>query len=108
MVYQRGSRRLPNRILAFIVVMFCASSFAIQEAHSSEDKPNVVLILMDNFGYGELGCYGGGITRGAPTPHIDKLTTQGLSFTDAHSSASVCTPARIADFGWGESAFKVR
>ena len=37
-------------------------------ASAAGTKPNIVLILMDNLGYGELGCYGGGITRGAPTP----------------------------------------
>jgi hypothetical protein len=36
-------------------------------------QPNIVFVLMDNLGYGELGCYGGGILRGAPTPRIDKL-----------------------------------
>ena len=37
------------------------------------NKPNIVVMLMDNLGYGELGVYGGGILRGAPTPIIDKL-----------------------------------
>ncbi|KAM0277334.1 hypothetical protein ACHAO9_012597 [Fusarium lateritium] len=41
-------------------------------------KPNIVLILADNLGWGELGCYGGGILRGAATPRIDKLATEGL------------------------------
>jgi len=40
-------------------------------------KPNVVLMLTDNLGYGELGCYGGGILRGAPTPRIDDLAAEG-------------------------------
>jgi len=40
-------------------------------------KPNIVFVLMDNLGYGEPGCYGGGITRGAPTPRIDQLATEG-------------------------------
>ena len=40
-------------------------------------KPNIVFVLMDNLGYGEVGCYGGGILRGAPTPRIDKLATEG-------------------------------
>ncbi|KAF5597929.1 arylsulfatase A [Fusarium pseudocircinatum] len=41
-------------------------------------KPNIVLILADNLGWGELGCYGGGSLRGAATPRIDKLATEGL------------------------------
>ena len=40
-------------------------------------KPNIVFVLMDNLGYGEVGCYGGGILRGAPTPRIDKLAAEG-------------------------------
>lgn len=39
-------------------------------------KPNIVLMLMDNLGYGELGVYGGGILRGASTPRIDKLANE--------------------------------
>src|SRR6478672_8749643 len=45
-------------------------------------KPNIVFILMDNLGYGEVGCYGGGVTRGAPTPRIDSLATEGTRLTN--------------------------
>ena len=41
-------------------------------------SPNIVLILADNLGWGELGCYGGGALRGAPTPRIDALAREGL------------------------------
>jgi hypothetical protein len=41
-------------------------------------KPNIVLMLTDNLGYGELGVYGGGILRGAPTPRIDTFASQGI------------------------------
>jgi arylsulfatase len=41
-------------------------------------KPNIVLVFMDNFGWGEIGAYGGGILRGAPTPRIDSLADEGL------------------------------
>ena len=43
-------------------------------------RPNVVLILADNLGWGELGCYGGGAIRGAPTPRIDALARSGTQF----------------------------
>ena len=46
------------------------------------NKPNIVLILADNLGWGELGCYGGGALRGAPTPRIDALAQQGLRLTN--------------------------
>jgi arylsulfatase len=50
----------------------------LTHAAVAADKPNVVLVLMDNFGWGELGSYGGGILRGAPTPRIDKLASEGM------------------------------
>ncbi len=58
-------------------------------------KPNIVFILMDNLGYGELGVYGGGITRGAPTPRIDNLAGEGLRLTNFNVEAQ-CTPSRAA------------
>jgi arylsulfatase A len=56
-------------------------------------KPNIVLILADDLGYGDLGCYGATKVK---TPNIDKLTSEGRRFTDAHSASSVCTPSRYA------------
>lgn len=48
------------------------------EAKTAEGKPNIVLILMDNLGYGELGCYGGGILRGGQATRIDRLASEGM------------------------------
>ena len=62
---------------------------------AQEKKPNIVFILMDNLGYGEPGCYGGGIVRGAPTPRIDKLATEGTRLTNFNVEAQ-CTPSRSA------------
>ena len=61
----------------------------------SQDQPNIILINMDNFGYGELGCYGGGITRGAPTPRIDALADEGMRLTNFNVEAQ-CTPSRAS------------
>ena len=58
-------------------------------------KPNVVFILMDNLGYGEVGCYGGGELRGAPTPRIDKLASEGTRLTNYNVEAQ-CSPSRSA------------
>src|SRR5580765_3220941 len=66
-----------------------------QQAAADGRKPNIVFILMDNLGYGEIGCYGGGITRGAPTPRIDKLATEGTRLTNFNVEAQ-CTPSRSA------------
>ena len=59
------------------------------------EKPNVVLILVDNLGYGELGVYGGGVLRGAPTPRLDKLAAEGLRLTNFNVEPQ-CTPSRSA------------
>ena len=58
-------------------------------------KPNIVFILTDNLGYGEPGCYGGGILRGAPTPRIDRLAAEGLRLLNFNVE-SQCTPSRSA------------
>lgn len=58
-------------------------------------KPNIVFILMDNLGYGEPGCYGGGEIRGAPTPRIDQFATEGTRLTNFNVEAQ-CTPSRSA------------
>ncbi|WP_373513326.1 sulfatase-like hydrolase/transferase, partial [Persicitalea sp.] len=59
----------------------------------SQSRPNVVLILADDMGYGDLGCYGG---TTIPTPHIDALARGGMRFTDFHSNGVVCSPTRAA------------
>ena len=61
----------------------------------AEKQPNVVLVLMDNFGYGEIGVYGGGAMRGAPTPRIDSIAREGLQLTNFNVEAE-CTPSRSA------------
>ena len=58
-------------------------------------KPNIVLMLTDNLGYGELGVYGGGILRGAATPRIDKLASEGMRLLNFNVEAQ-CTPSRSA------------
>ncbi|MEQ1772307.1 MAG: arylsulfatase [Burkholderiales bacterium] len=59
------------------------------------NPPNILLILADNLGWGELGCYGGGILRGAPTPHIDALAAEGLRLTNFNVESD-CVPTRSA------------
>ena len=55
------------------------------------EKPNIIFIMADDLGYGDLGCYGASKIQ---TPNIDKLAETGIRFTDAHSPSSVCTPTR--------------
>jgi arylsulfatase A-like enzyme len=62
---------------------------------SGAKKPNIVFILVDNLGYGELGVYGGGILRGAATPRIDQLASEGTRLLNFNVEAQ-CTPSRSA------------
>lgn len=64
-------------------------------AQAPAPKPNIVLVLMDNLGWGELGCYGGGILRGAPTPRLDKLAAEGTRLLNFNVEAQ-CVPSRAA------------
>ncbi len=63
-------------------------------AAGESSQPNIVVILADDLGYGDLGCYN--TDSKIPTPHLDLLAASGMRFTDAHSPSSVCTPTRYA------------
>jgi len=77
--------------LGLLVVL----SFLLTTSASAQQKPNVVFILADNVGYGDLGPYGGGEQRGAPTPRIDQLAREGLRLTQ-YLVEPGCTPSRAA------------
>ena len=61
----------------------------------AEAKPNIILILSDDFGYGDAGTYGGGEDRGMPTPDLDRLAAEGMQFMSFYAQPS-CTPGRAA------------
>jgi len=69
--------------------------FAIVEILGAKSKPNIIIILADDFEYGSVNCYGApkSLIR---TPHIDQLAKEGIRFTDANTPGSVCTPTRYA------------
>jgi len=73
-----------------ILCGLCMSTFAY-----AQDKPNVVIVFMDNFGWGEPGFNGGGIIRGAATPNLDAIANQGLRLTNFNVEVQ-CTPSRSA------------
>jgi hypothetical protein len=62
---------------------------------ASGNKPNIIMIVSDDFGYGDAGCYLGGEARGMPTPNIDRLAAEGMMFTSFYAQPS-CTPGRAA------------
>ena len=61
--------------------------------HAATDNPNIIIILADDLGFGDTGCYG---ATKILTPNIDRLSQQGLRFTDAHAPSATCTPSRYA------------
>ena len=88
--------RLLNQALVLGALVAVLTGTAISHTHAQDaEKPNIVFIFMDNFGYGELGVYGGGITRGAPTPRIDTLAAEGMRLLNFNVEVQ-CTPSRSA------------
>ena len=91
-------RKFPSSKVKYshfaIFLIFFVNLFSLaQENKIPENKlPNVVFILADDVGYGDLGIYGGKV----PTPNIDSLARTGMRFTDAHSPAALCAPSRFS------------
>ncbi len=73
----------------FIAGCFSLAGFRAEAA----DRPNIVLIFVDNFGNGDLGCFGSPLHR---TPHIDRMAAEGTKFTSFYVASGVCTPSRAA------------
>jgi arylsulfatase A-like enzyme len=78
---------------AILALSLGLSPAAAGAAQAESKQPNIVVILADDIGYGDLGCYGA--TR-VQTPNLDRLARQGMRFTDAHAPSAVCTPTRYA------------
>jgi len=82
-------RYIPQILRALLAITTLAPAALAGE----EKQPNIVIIYADDLGYGDVQCYNP--KRGKiPTPHIDKLASEGMRFTDGHSSSGVCTPSR--------------
>ncbi len=72
--------------------VFAAAALAFGfSAPGANLRPNIILILTDDMGYGDVGCYGGNF---APTPNIDRLAREGIRFTQYYSAAPICSPSR--------------
>ena len=77
--------------LAILTLVFLAT-FGLQPLRAAE-KPNIIIILADDYGYGDVGCYGSDRFK---TPALDDLAARGMRFTDFHSNGTVCSPTRAA------------
>jgi arylsulfatase A-like enzyme len=80
------------RLAVLAATALCAAGFP---AAAQIQKPNIILILSDDFGYGDAGVYGGGPGRGSPTPSLDCLAAEGMTFFSNYAQPS-CTPGRAA------------
>lgn len=92
---EKSSRYFCSRYLSiYLGVMAAVGWTRLADPAMADDskrkRPNIVLILCDDLGYADVQCYGGKI----PTPHFDRFANQGIRFTDAHTSSSVCSPTR--------------
>ncbi len=82
------------KVVVFFMTLLVWSSPTLA-APGNSTKPNIILVLMDNFGWGEVGVYGGGVLRGAATPRIDSLAEHGVRLTNYNVEAE-CTPSRTS------------
>jgi arylsulfatase A-like enzyme len=89
-----------SALAAFI--LFVSTFIAKVSAADPSRQPNIIFILADDIGYGDFGCYGATKVK---TPHVDQLARDGIRLTDAHATASVCTPTRYS-FITGQYAFR--
>jgi arylsulfatase A-like enzyme len=83
------------RTALVLMTLFTTALVATPQAHAQPQKPNIILILSDDFGYGDSGPYGGGPGRGMATPSIDQMADQGMTFFSFYAQPS-CTPGRAA------------
>jgi arylsulfatase A-like enzyme len=94
--------RMATPLLAVVTLALTVGPAQTGICADVRGLPNIVLILADDIGYGDFGCYGATKVK---TPNIDRLAAQGRRFTDAHSPSAVCTPTRYA-FMTGEYAWR--
>lgn len=85
-------KNLANRSISRRGVLCAAAGLFASTGRGAQRTPNIVLIVADDLGYGDLGCYGSQI----PTPYLDKMATEGARLTQFYSASPVCSPSRAA------------
>jgi arylsulfatase A len=86
--------RLHLIAIAAVLPSMASVALALGPPEAAGKRPNIVLILADDLGYGDLACYNS--ASKIPTPRLDRLAREGMRFTDAHAPTAVCTPTRYA------------
>src|SRR5688572_26037262 len=84
-----------SRCLGLLAGVAAMIALSIPAAAQQTQKPNIIMIVSDDFGYGDSGAYGGGENRGMPTPALDRLAAEGMIFHSFYGQPS-CTPGRAA------------
>lgn len=79
--------------MKFLLLLAAFLTLIHQGASARPDRPNIIIILADDLGYGDLGCYGHPSIK---TPNLDRMAGEGMRFTDFYVAAEVCTPSRAA------------
>ena len=95
---RKVDRRHPRRNLCWVTLAALTLTVLLPTAAVAQIEskpPNMVLMLSDNLGFGEIGVYGGGVLRGAPTPRLDALAAEGMRFTNFNVEVE-CSPSRSA------------
>lgn len=81
------------RRISILPALLAGSFVQLSAGDQVQNSPNIIFVLLDDLGYGDLGCYGSTVNR---TPTINKMAKEGIRFTDAYSASSVSTPSRAA------------
>ncbi|MFV1996122.1 MAG: arylsulfatase, partial [Verrucomicrobiales bacterium] len=89
---------MNSRLLSLLLICLLPFAFCL----AAEQRPNVIVIMADDLGYGDVSCYG---ATALETPNIDRLAAEGIRFTNGYCSASTCTPTRYS-FLTGTYAFR--
>jgi arylsulfatase A len=84
---------MNHRLILLLLIACLTLSSSLRAEPAVQRKPNIIIILTDDQGYADLGCYGSPRIK---TPRIDRMAAEGIRFTDMYSAASVCTPSRAA------------
>lgn len=91
---QSGRMRSSTHAVVALCLVLVSGVLAQERTTARPGHPNIVFILADDLGYGDVGCYNS--ESKVPTPNIDRLAAEGMRFTDAHSPSTVCTPSRYS------------
>ena len=81
------------RYVTIVLLLLSTVGCNLANARKATEQPNIIFVFADDWGYGDLGCYG---NTEVATPHIDKLAAEGTLYTQFHVTSGVCSPSRTS------------